>query len=205
MISRPDETSNTAAVDQDERGTSHNVRDAVFLGMLDRLGCGYLLLERQKIVEANATARLILRHEDGSAQDLDQLTNAFRRLIARSRNRRPLAPLTWIVTWNQTDAPFVLNQSGGDIPLNTNVVMFLDLDAQLEPNPFMLQRMFGLTLAETRLALGLARGDIPADVARSRHISRTTVRTQLASVFAKTQTKRQAELVKLLARIAVLP
>jgi DNA-binding CsgD family transcriptional regulator len=32
-----------------------------------------------------------------------------------------------------------------------------------------------------------------------------TVRSQLASVLAKTQTRRQAELVALLARIAILP
>jgi DNA-binding CsgD family transcriptional regulator len=69
----------------------------------------------------------------------------------------------------------------------------------------MLQRMFGLTMAETRLAIQMARGDVPADVARSRRLSRTTIRSQLASVFAKTQTRRQAELVTLLARVAVLP
>ncbi|MGO4671075.1 helix-turn-helix transcriptional regulator [Bosea sp. 2RAB26] len=63
----------------------------------------------------------------------------------------------------------------------------------------------GLTMAETRVALQLARGEPPGDVARNSHVSPTTVRSQLAALFAKTNAKRQAELVKLLARIAILP
>ena len=65
--------------------------------------------------------------------------------------------------------------------------------------------MFGLTPAEIRLALELAQGGILADIAQRRRLSRTTVRSQLASVFSKTQTTRQAELVQLLNRIAILP
>ncbi|GAU86027.1 two component system response regulator [Bosea sp. BIWAKO-01] len=85
------------------------------------------------------------------------------------------------------------------------MVMLLDLDAHLRPNPFLLRRMFGLTMAETRLALQLASGDLPADVARNFHLSPVTIRSQLAAVFAKTNTSRQAELVVLLDRIALLP
>ena len=72
-------------------------------------------------------------------------------------------------------------------------------------NPQTLQRMFGLTRAETHLALRLAHGDAPLEIARSWRLSRTTIRSQLASLFAKTDTKRQAELVALLGRISVLP
>lgn len=183
-----------------------NYRGTVVLSMLDRIGCGYLVLEgRRKIVEANATARLILRREAGPVQTLDQLTSAFKRLIARAPNRPSLGFLTWVVISCKDDAPLVLNQLTEDMPDGTGVVILLDLDAHLEPSPCMLQRMFGLTMAETALALQMARGDAPADIARSRHLSRTTIRSQLASVFAKTQTRRQAELVTLLARIAVLP
>ncbi|WP_141740262.1 helix-turn-helix transcriptional regulator [Bosea sp. BIWAKO-01] len=174
--------------------------------MLDRIGCGYLLLDdHRNIVEANATARLILGPEDGSVDNLDRLTSALKQLLQRGPNRSPLGPLTWIVIWSQEDAPFVLSQSADDIPAGRSVVMLLNLDAHLEPNPFMLRRMFGLTLAETRLALELARGGKPVDVARVHRVSRTTVRSQLASLFAKTQTRRQSELVNLLARIALLP
>jgi DNA-binding CsgD family transcriptional regulator len=65
--------------------------------------------------------------------------------------------------------------------------------------------MFGLTAAETRLAASIAQGTAPTDLARQLQISRTTVRSQLASIFAKTHTRRQAELVALLARASILP
>lgn len=207
MISDPTLRKATA-VQQDERSDTRDSqsRSALALSMLDRVGCGYIFLkDRRTIVEANATARLILGREARSVHDLDQLTCAFKRLLARAPNRPALGPLAWIVIWNQYDSPFVLNQSTGDVPDGTSVVMLLDLDAHLEPSPFMLRRMFGLTMAETRLALKMARGEVPLDVARSSHLSRSTVRSQLSALFAKTQTKRQAELVTLLTRIAVLP
>jgi DNA-binding CsgD family transcriptional regulator len=65
--------------------------------------------------------------------------------------------------------------------------------------------LFGFTAAETKLALELARGNNLIDIARSRRLSRTTVRSQLASLFVKTQTRRQADLIALLGRLAVLP
>lgn len=69
----------------------------------------------------------------------------------------------------------------------------------------MLRRLFGLTAAETRLALQLARGDQLADVARKSEVSLCTIRSQLGTVFGKTNTRRQAELVTLLTRLAILP
>jgi len=56
-----------------------------------------------------------------------------------------------------------------------------------------------LTPAEARIALGIARGDALAAIAKAHGISIATVRTQLKSVFAKTGTHRQAQLVALLA------
>ncbi|MGO4670231.1 helix-turn-helix transcriptional regulator [Bosea sp. 2RAB26] len=176
--------------------------------MLDRLGCGYLAIEDHRhIIEANPTARLILGGETGSVQSLTELMGALKRLIARAPNRPALGSMSWIVIGNKDDAPFILNQAqpADVVTPGISVVMLVDLDAHLQPNRYMLQRMFGLTLAETRIALQLARGDQPADVARSCNVSRTTIRSQLASVFAKTSTRRQAELVKLLALLALLP
>lgn len=191
--------------DQKEVGIASSGR-LVALSLLDRLGCGYLVVDaHRKIVEANTAARLILGREAGAIQTLDDLTSAFERLIARAPNQPPLGPLCWIVIWNKQDAPFVLNQDTDASPQGTSVVMLVDLDLHLQPNPFMLKRMFGLTTAETRLALHLARGEHPDDVARNSRVSPTTVRSQLAALFGKTQTRRQAELVKLLARIAILP
>ena len=51
----------------------------------------------------------------------------------------------------------------------------------------------------------IASGATPAEIAADNLVSMATVRSQLASVLAKTQTRRQAELVALLARLAILP
>jgi DNA-binding CsgD family transcriptional regulator len=205
MISIPARSSSGVLGDQGECEAPSIYRNAVVLSMLDRIGCGYLVVEdNRKIIEANATASLILGGE-ASVHDLDKLTSALKRLIARSPNRPRLGPLSWIVIWGKQEAPFILNQFSEDIAVGTSVVMLLDLADHPEPSPAILRSMFGLTMAETRLALQMAHGDVPGDVARKCHLSPTTIRSQLAALFAKTNTKRQAELVRLLARLAVVP
>ena len=61
-----------------------------------------------------------------------------------------------------------------------------------------------LTTAEARLAQRLARGDSVEEVAQQLSIKMTTARTQLAAIFAKTDTRRQAKLVAILSRVAHL-
>jgi DNA-binding CsgD family transcriptional regulator len=62
--------------------------------------------------------------------------------------------------------------------------------------------MFGLTAAETKVAIEIARGGCTAEIASGLNVAEATVRTQLKSILAKTDTHRQAELVGLLTRIA---
>ena len=61
-----------------------------------------------------------------------------------------------------------------------------------------LQKLFGLTPAEARLAVRLARGDALAEAAAELKITYATARTQLVVIFRKTGTRRQGELIKLL-------
>jgi DNA-binding CsgD family transcriptional regulator len=62
--------------------------------------------------------------------------------------------------------------------------------------------LYGLTLAEARLSLDLAEGLTIEECAQRRDTSPHTARTQLKNVFAKTGTRRQAELVALVWRWA---
>ena len=64
--------------------------------------------------------------------------------------------------------------------------------------------MFGLSAAEARLARALCHGDTLEDHAQAQGVKITTVKTQLGSVFAKTQTKRQVTLVSLITSIPPL-
>jgi DNA-binding CsgD family transcriptional regulator len=66
-----------------------------------------------------------------------------------------------------------------------------------------LRTVFGLTGAEARLAARLAAGDDIASAAKRLGVSVGTLRGALKTIFRKTGSKRQAELVALLARLDV--
>ncbi|MFT4100863.1 MAG: helix-turn-helix transcriptional regulator [Burkholderiaceae bacterium] len=57
------------------------------------------------------------------------------------------------------------------------------------------RRMFGLTAAEAQLAVALCRGATLDEIAVEREVSSHTIRTQLKSLFGRTGTNRQTELV----------
>ncbi|MEH3062415.1 MAG: helix-turn-helix transcriptional regulator [Methylobacterium radiotolerans] len=62
-------------------------------------------------------------------------------------------------------------------------------------NAARLQKLFGLTVAESILANAVASGRSLDDHAQDRGIAISTARTQLRALFAKTETHRQGELV----------
>jgi DNA-binding CsgD family transcriptional regulator len=69
------------------------------------------------------------------------------------------------------------------------------------PPAAILAKTFRLTPSEAKLACIIARGAPPDIAARELKISRETARHQLKSVFAKTDTHRQSELVALLLQV----
>lgn len=67
----------------------------------------------------------------------------------------------------------------------------------------LLQQLFELTAAEARLASGLVKGLDLHEIAEQHGVSVETLRVQLKSIFAKTHTKRQPQLVALLAQLSI--
>jgi len=67
------------------------------------------------------------------------------------------------------------------------------------PSPQLLQRLFGLSPAEARVASGIAARQRIEVIADDFGVSRETVRSQLKTVLAKTGAKRQLDLAVLLA------
>lgn len=59
-----------------------------------------------------------------------------------------------------------------------------------------LERLFGLTPAEARVAIAICSGRTAAEIAEDQCVTYATVRSQLKSVFSKTGIHRQAELVR---------
>jgi DNA-binding CsgD family transcriptional regulator len=66
------------------------------------------------------------------------------------------------------------------------------------PAQDILRTLFGLTPAECRVALLLADGHSPREIAQTIGVSFETVRSQIKSIFSKTNVKRQGELIRLL-------
>ena len=71
----------------------------------------------------------------------------------------------------------------------------------LLPGAGIIAALYDLTPAEARVARGIAEGLSPAALAGQLEVSPETVRTHLKRVFAKTSTKRQAELSLLISRL----
>jgi DNA-binding CsgD family transcriptional regulator len=83
-------------------------------------------------------------------------------------------------------------------------VLLTDLHDFQVPHENILRAVFDLTPAEVPLAQAMTRGDTLEEVATSLGIKMSTARTQLAAIFAKTGTQRQAKLVAILTRLALL-
>jgi DNA-binding CsgD family transcriptional regulator len=79
-------------------------------------------------------------------------------------------------------------------------VALVDLEASVEAPESDLTHAFNLTPAEARLASRLVAGLSIESVSRQLGIGYETSRTQLKSVFGKTGTHGQSELVALLSR-----
>ncbi|WP_206540062.1 helix-turn-helix transcriptional regulator [Leisingera sp. ANG-DT] len=75
------------------------------------------------------------------------------------------------------------------------------VEDQADTNADLLQQEFHLTPAEAAVALQLSRGLSPKQAAKALGVSIWTARSHLRSIFQKTNTHRQGELVSLLAHI----
>jgi DNA-binding CsgD family transcriptional regulator len=85
------------------------------------------------------------------------------------------------------------------------LLMMLDLSDHRPPPPRLLAASFGLTAAEAKLAALVGAGETIERAAERLGISIHTAKTQLKSVFGKTETHRQAELAALVARLRGVP
>lgn len=78
------------------------------------------------------------------------------------------------------------------------IALFLSKSGRLRLNWKKLVHLHGITRSEARLACLLAEGRTIEEAAAELNVSKTTARSQLQSIFLKTDTRRQSELVGLL-------
>jgi len=183
------------------------------LDALDRMGYGGLVLEASgQVSKINHTAARLLKEQAGLGScetDPHWSRAALKSLLhGKVSDRFRMHEDNWMVVRRAEKRPLVLHA----VALNDSepsglhtAVIFIDLDQMPHPTAESLQKIFGLTASEARLAVELACGKSLEEIAEATQITVGTVRKQLGSVFGKTNTKRQAELVALLARVSVLP
>jgi DNA-binding CsgD family transcriptional regulator len=82
------------------------------------------------------------------------------------------------------------------------VLVIIDPEDVPEPPVDVLRRLYGLTQTEARVAVCVLRGDGVKTIAEELAVSAATVKTHLQNVFSKTDTHRQAQLVRLLLSIS---
>lgn len=84
------------------------------------------------------------------------------------------------------------------------LVRIADPDVTPIPPRETLGQLFGFTMAETRVAERLMMGDSPEQIAAFLEVKTATARWHLASMYRKTGTRRQVELVRLLLSLAMM-
>jgi DNA-binding CsgD family transcriptional regulator len=80
------------------------------------------------------------------------------------------------------------------------VIFLCDTADRLSTDQEMLQQMYALTPTEARVASGMVRGQSLEEISEELGIEISTARSHLKRVFAKTDTHRQTDLVRLLMR-----
>jgi DNA-binding CsgD family transcriptional regulator len=84
-------------------------------------------------------------------------------------------------------------------------VIFLFDESADRPSPMcLIAELYGLTPAESRLAAALLAGQSLADYGDQAGLTRNTLKTHLRSLFNKTETARQSELMRRLTKVGAV-
>ncbi|MEQ9544532.1 MAG: LuxR C-terminal-related transcriptional regulator [Marinobacter sp.] len=186
--------------------------------VLDNLQQGILICDANfRVVFKNAMAeRLLAEHPDISVSDQalllfgnegfsQNMLACLSSAIRASIEQRQLADTvlryqSGAHNMTITVSPLAATQGGdlADRPLGGAMIGIYDWSQRPEVDPTVLQQHFGLTVTEARVAALLIHGKSLNDIAVHLNRTRETVKSHLKSLFRKTNTSRQGELVALL-------
>ena len=189
--------------------------------LLDQLSTGVILLDRSaKVILANQAARLlsskkgplILRdagiagHSPASSRRLDELVQAALRGMPAATMGIPHPADGRLVTLFVSPVRSHDQDRFGDLGLRDAAVMIFVFDPSgptAMPAEWIMD-VYGLTMAEARVAMHASSGKSVAETAVQLNISPNTVKTHLRHVYAKTGAGGQAELASLMAPIRLM-
>ena len=182
---------------------------------LDTLAAGLVLLDSAgAVLFANRAARAMLDARDAVSLERGRLSATtaaaqarLQAVIASALGRTGAAVGGGVALDRESGRPVIARvlplQPSIDLlaPRAAAAVLIHDPDRPAIPVPASLAAI-GLTPAETRLVAALINGRTLEDHADEAGLSPHTVRSTLKSVFGKTETHRQSELVALILRMA---
>jgi DNA-binding CsgD family transcriptional regulator len=184
------------------------------LRLLDAMSCaGFLLDGSGRVLKANRGGARLLEREFGLRQGRlmapDRCADrALQDTIRTAPGSATIARSAAAVLRREEGLPLmvralpIINVIGVENAAKALVIVVDPEDCpQISRNAY--RELFGLTDAEIHIAAGLMCGFSPEEIANHQKKGIGTVRQQLKSIYAKTQTKRQSELVALLARLSM--
>lgn len=185
----------------------------------DQMACGGVVLgNRGRVLQVNASAaRMMGRGIDITADRVVASTGAANTalqgmieaaLASHPRLKRERVRPTVVIDRPEREPliAYAIPLRGGIRDLFTPgraLLVLEEPEARRQVSDQALVSTFGLTPAEVRLATALAEGKDLRTIAEQNRVTLGTVRSQLKSLMAKTDTHRQAELVGLLLRYSV--
>jgi DNA-binding CsgD family transcriptional regulator len=196
-------------------------KSATFIDVLDDLNAGIFLLDaKRRIVHANESGhallsrRILLRTQDGRLSTMEPTARqALDRAVAVAGAGGPTAACgsLSIAFMSQEGERYIAHL----LPLRSGerrhtgamreavAVLFVQSEQLKVAVPSgLIAARYGLTPMEVSVLFAIAgAGGVP-EVAEELGIARSTVRTHLLHIFSKTGTRRQAELVKLVAGLS---
>jgi DNA-binding CsgD family transcriptional regulator/PAS domain-containing protein len=193
-------------------------RSAIVSGRIDHLAAAVMFTDTDgRIVETNQAAERILRLGDGLTIRNGQIcarrnfeTAKLAELIAHATGatgRHPSAGCLLIgrdgghPAYIVRVAPVTAGLVGYDLPMAMVLVSAPDENRISESE---LAELYGLSPAESRLAVAVAYGKRLNELAGEFGVQITTLRTQLSSVLKKCGVERQSDLVRLISNIPVV-
>lgn len=210
--------------EEKNKSTSQDPQSLQLAAVLDQFSFGVLLIgPDHDVVRSNLVASRMLSDEniplklvDGALDASDPVVAlSFRQMISRSlrseideeigaevmavaRSDGASAIQLWV-------AP--LGQRNGSDSFSTSrvsdavIVVMVDPDADTPVATNLLRSLFGLTAAESKLAAAMVNGSSIENYAKTANVSYNTARSHLKSIFIKTRTHRQVDLVILLSKL----
>jgi len=183
------------------------------LHVFNRMGCGGIVLSvTGRILAINNNAWLMLKQvleleENDASHLIGSGRKIVKQLLGLGKTKILRDSENWILIERSGRRPLIMNFI--PVPILSedgphSVLLLIDLGSTPQLKASCLEQIFCLTPAESRLTLKLFDGKTLKEAAKHLQVSETTVRAQLKSVFEKTHTHRQSELLALVSHLAAL-